>query len=141
MFKRRLVSSGAPLNVAERSSAPQEGGEPINTKRRISRLDYDGKIDSFAKLIQLLQGLPSYTPNEADLKVASLKTLLADLQLKTQQVSKASNAYKQACIARTRILNGPGGVSENAGAAKDYIRAAFGVRSDIAKQVGQINFW
>ncbi|MDZ7646755.1 MAG: hypothetical protein U5K54_05970 [Cytophagales bacterium] len=40
-----------------------------------SRLDYDGQADTLARMINLVQAMPAYAPNEPDLQVAGLKSL------------------------------------------------------------------
>lgn len=137
MIKRKLMPP-VESKTPESTTTTQSETSPAKGGRSSSKLDFDGKVDTFGNLIQLVQGLPAYNPNEADLKVTALKAQLLDLQTKNQNVIKAANALSQARIARDKVLYGSNGVYENGTAAKEYIRAVFGVRSEAARQIGQV---
>ena len=137
-IKRRLMSkqkSRAPI-----PSGQVAGGTPLKEAVSSSRLDYDGKMETFGNLIQLVQGIASYNPNETDLKVESLKAVLADLQTRSTEVMTASAAYSKARIARNQALYGNGGVHQTATAVKDYIRFVYGGRSEQSGQISKIRF-
>ena len=66
----------AKTTEAEKAAATAEGKD-IKEKSS-SQMSYDNRLDNLDKLIQLLSSIPLYTPNEAELKVASLKNLYTD---------------------------------------------------------------
>jgi hypothetical protein len=61
-------------------------------------------IDHFAQLIATLTAEPKYIPNENELKVATLNTMLTDLRAKNTAVINATTALSNARIARDKAL-------------------------------------
>ena len=81
------------------------GAEPVKTAST-SQQSYDKLIDHFAQLIATLTAEPKYLPNENELKVATLNTLLTDLRAKNTAVISATTALSNARIARDKALYG-----------------------------------
>jgi hypothetical protein len=69
-----------------------------------SQLSFDNRIDNLDKLINLLGSIPEYNPNETELQVASLTTLLEDLRTKNDAAIDATTPLSNARIARNNIL-------------------------------------
>ncbi len=136
MLKRKLAARSKPTGVV--MSVSGEEGSPAPTSGRISRLDYGGQVDTFSSLVQLVQSLPSYAPNESDLQVAALRTMVADLRNASRTVANSANALSNARMHRNKVLFGKDGMFETGNAVKDYIRSVFGVSSEPAKQVGKL---
>jgi hypothetical protein len=138
IIKRKLLEGSKTAKPEIPSSQVQEEGAPEAIARTSSRLDYDGRAGTFANLIQIVQGLPAYSPNEADLKVTALKTVLTDLQTRTQHIAKAQNALANARIARNKVLYGRGGVYETGTGVKNYIRSIYGMNSESSRELAKI---
>jgi hypothetical protein len=85
--------------VKEGEPAP----EPAKTSST-SQQSFDKMIDHYGQLISLLTAEPKYLPNENELKVASLNTLLADLKAKNTVVINALTTASNARIARNKAL-------------------------------------
>jgi propanediol dehydratase large subunit len=81
------------------------GAEPVKTAST-SQQSYDKLIDHFAQLIATLTAEPKYLPNENELKVATLNTMLTDLRAKNTAVINATTALSNARIARDKALYG-----------------------------------
>lgn len=116
-------------------------GEEGSTRKKpysSSRLDYDGRIDTLASLIELLKGCAAYKPNETDLKLPALNALLVELRLSCVAVNKAGQALAMARINRNKVMSGSEGVYETGTAVKEYIRSVTGVRSEVAKELGKL---
>ena len=63
--------------VADNPATPvDESAKSISA----SQMSFDSRIENFSKLITLLTCEPLYVPNEIDVKVATLNTLLASLK-------------------------------------------------------------
>ena len=77
------------------------GAEPVKTAST-SQQSYDKLIDHFAQLIATLTAEPKYIPNENELKVATLNTMLTDLRAKNTAVITATTALSNARIARDK---------------------------------------
>lgn len=137
---RMLRHMLAPNSTAKKTSAAAVGETPgtVRVSNSSSRLDYDGQADTLARLINLVQGMPSYAPNETDLQVVSLKAMHSDLKMKSLIVANTANTLANARISRNRVLFGKEGMFETGTSVKEYIRSVFGVRSEPAKELGKL---
>jgi hypothetical protein len=73
-------------------------------------LNYEAQTETFSNLVQIVQSLESYDPNEADLTIDALAATLADLRDKSQAVAKAAVAFSNARINRDLVIYGGQGV-------------------------------
>lgn len=122
--------------VKEGEPAP----EPVKTSST-SQQSFDKMIDHYQQLIALLTAEPKYLPNENELKVASLNTLLADLKAKNTVVINALTAASNARIARNKALYDKiTGLLDTAKAVKKYVKSCFGATSPQFKQVSGLKF-
>jgi hypothetical protein len=95
-----------------------------------SQQSYDSLIDHMAKLLVLLTAEPLYAPNETDLKVAALNTLLTNMRTTNTAVIDTTTPYRNALIARDTILyQTKTGLVDIAMAVKKYVKSAFGASS------------
>lgn len=116
------------------------GAEPVKTAST-SQQSYDKLIDHFAQLIATLTAEPKYLPNETELKVATLNTLLTDLRGKNTAVISATTALSNARIARDKALYGETtGILDVAQDVKQYVKSLFGASSPQYKQVSGLKF-
>jgi 3-dehydroquinate synthase class II len=98
-------------------------------------------IDHFAQLIATLTAEPKYLPNENELKVATLSTLLADLRAKNTAVITATTALSNARIARDKALYGETtGLLDVAQDIKQYVKSLFGATSPQYRQISGLKF-
>lgn len=136
MIRRKFYYAGK--KKSEVITVPEASGEQApKGKRSTSYRDRNGMMENFQYLIQIVQGIPGYQPNETEFKVETLKSVLNDLRAKCQAVAKAATDVSNARIARDQVVFGPDGVVESLRAAKDYIRGKFGVVSRQTKQAEQ----
>lgn len=106
-----------------------------------SQMSFDNRIENMDKLIQLLASQSGYAPNETDLKVATLTTLLADMRTKNTAAINALTPLSNARIARNTILYASGtGLVDTAGEVKKYVKSVFGGTSPQYKQVSGLKF-
>lgn len=122
------------------ATALAAGAEPVKTAST-SQQSYDKLIDHFAQLIATLTAEPKYLPNENDLKVATLNTMLTDLRAKNTAVISAYTAVSNARIARDKALYAETtGVLDVAQDVKQYVKSLFGATSPQFKQVSGLKF-
>lgn len=110
---------------------------PVPAQREVksrSSLDRDSIMNNFERLIQLVQGIPGYKPNEPEFKVDALKAKLVQLQTVNKAAIQAGVNFSNARIARDKVIFGADGVVMSTRAAKNYIYARFGALSLEAKQ-------
>lgn len=136
LLKRKLSPRPTVKAPSEEIGTGKE--ERVKIPNSSSRLDFDGQADTFANFIELLQRIPVYAPNETDLKVDALKTVLAELRSTSQTVALTANALANARIHRNKVLMGKNGMYETGTAVKEYIRSVFGVRSEPARELGKL---
>jgi len=106
-----------------------------------SQMSFDQRIENMDKLIQLLSAQSGYSPNETDLKVTTLTTLLADMRTKNTGAINALTPLSNARIARNTILYATGtGLVDVAGEVKKYVKSVFGGTSPQYKQVSGLKF-
>jgi hypothetical protein len=106
-----------------------------------SQMSFDNRIENMDKLIQLLPSQSDYAPNETDLKVATLTTLLGDMKTKNTAVINALTPLSNARIARNTLLYATGtGLVDIAGEVKKYVKSVFGGTSPQYKQVSGLKF-
>jgi hypothetical protein len=112
--------------------------EPVK-KTSTSQQSFDKVIDHFAQLVQTLTAETNYKPNEAELKVAALTALVADLKAKNTAVIGATANLSNTRIARDKVLYGEGvGISDIGKEVKNYVKSVYGATSAQYKQVGGI---
>lgn len=114
---------------------------PAPTTISTSQQSYDQQIQHFAGLISVLQSEPSYSPNEIDLKIATLTAKQADLSAKNNAVATSYAAVSNTRIARDKTLYDVNiGLVDTATEVKKYIKSLFGASSPEFAQVKGIEF-
>jgi hypothetical protein len=84
---------------------------------------------------------PGYKPNEAALKVSTLKAQLGSLQAANTAVRATYTAWNNHRIMRDNIFhNGLTGMVQTALQAKKYVKSIFGTTSAQFKQVNGLEF-
>lgn len=130
--------------VARRTEAEKEADKAAGKETveiSASQMSHNSRIDNLDKLIKLLSSIELYTPNEADLKIVSLKALLEDLKLKNNAVILASTPLSSSRISRNTVLYKENtGLVAVASDAKIYIKSVFGARSPQYRQVSKLAF-
>jgi hypothetical protein len=116
-------------------------GDPEDNSISVSQQSYDSLMDHFAKLIQTVSQEPLYTPNEAELGITGLNSVLAQMQTANTAVINATTTFSNARIARDKTLYQSGtGLTLCADEVKMYIKSVFGASSPQYKQVSKLKF-
>ena len=120
-------------------NVPIDPNVPVNIS--VSQLSFDSMIEHYSKLIDLLTTVVLYNPNENELKVSGLNTLLTSMKTSNTAVITATTNYINARINRDNLIYAKNtGVVEVAQDAKDYVKSVFGTTSPQYKQVSSIRF-
>ena len=133
------VRATAKKTEDEKKALAEKGKEVVEIST--SQMSYDNRLDNFFKLIQLLSSVPEYSPNEKELKIEHLNTILDDLKAKNAAVVESYIPLSNARISRNNLL-----YKENTGLydvaldVKNYIKSVFGATSPQYKQVSKIKF-
>jgi len=114
---------------------------PAPTTISTSQQSYDQLIQHLAGLTSVLEAETSYQPNEVELKVGTIQTLVADLTAKNTAVATAYASISNSRIARNETLySATTGLVETANEVKKYIKSVFGASSPQFAQVKGIEF-
>lgn len=131
----RRLSSGA----SEQQDLITQDGEVKRVSS--SQLGFDKRINNLDKLINLLGSIPEYNPNETELQLATLKTLLDDLRVKNNAVIEALTPLSNARIARNNMLYNNGeGLVDKALNVKAYVKSLYGASSPQFHQISGLEF-
>jgi len=91
--------------------------------------------------LQLLATIPTYTPNEDDLKLPNLTTYQASLMSATQSVDQTEAELNAKLIERDQILYADGtGLYSIAQNVKKYVKSLYGATSPEYTTVSAIKF-
>ena len=122
------------------STSPDENGETGNTVST-SRQSYTQMADNFGILLQLLATIPTYDPNEDDLKLTNLTTYQASLMSDTQAVDQTEAELNIKLIERDQILYTDGtGLYSIAQNVKKYVKSLYGATSPEYANLSSIKF-
>ncbi len=106
-----------------------------------SQMSFDNRLDNLDKLIKLLSSVTTYAPNEAELKVTALTTLLNDFKTKNSAVLTALVSVSNSRISRNDILYKENtGMVDVAFSVKSYVKSIFGAKSPQFKQISSLIF-
>jgi len=132
----RLIQGGQK----KASTPPEDGKEPPKTIST-SRQSYTQQAENFGILLQLLSTIPSYTPNEDDLKLSSLNTYQTSLVSSTQAVDQTEAELNNKLIERDQLLYADGtGLYTIAQNVKKYVKSLYGATSPEYTNVSSIEF-
>lgn len=118
-------------------------GETIPSAKTVSvsQQSFDGMVNNFANLVELLAATPEYQPNEEDLTVTALQTLVDNLLAHNDAVINTYTALSNSRVDRDRKLYDKlTGLVPISLDVKKYIRGVFGHRSAEAMQLDGIPF-
>jgi hypothetical protein len=132
----RLIQGGQKKT----STPPEEGKEEPKTVST-SRQSYTQQAENFGILLQLLSTIPTYNPNEDDLKLANLNTYKESLVSTTQSVDQTEAELNNKLIERDNILYTDGtGLYSIAQNVKKYVKSLYGATSTEYANVSAIKF-
>lgn len=136
---RKLQGRRAPEKPVEEPD-PANPEEP-KQRNTVSQMGFDSRVANFFELITLLKTQGAYNPNETELKIATLETMLLDMQAKNTAVVDATVAVQNARIVRNQVFyNGTDGVVALMDLVKKYVKSVFGATSPQFKQLSGLKF-
>ena len=120
---------------------PLDPATPAPNTISVSQQSYNQLIQHFSALKEVLLSEPSYTPNEPDLKVATLQTQIADLTVKNTAVAAAYTGVSNSRIQRNDTLYiSPNSLIKTADEVKKYVKSLYGATSPQYAQVRSVVF-
>jgi len=122
---------------------PPENDQPAEKDKSISvsQQSYGQLAEHFSKLIILLQSEPLYNPNEDDLKLTTLNTLLTELNTNNSLVVNALTEIKNARLKRNDLFYlSANNLHKIVLDVKMYVKSIFGATSPQYKQISGLKF-
>jgi hypothetical protein len=138
-FYPKVSASRPAIPSSEVSGTTPGQGTPSESKGA-AYFDFDSRAANFAQLVQLLSTEPLYKPNEAELQVANLTTMLTGLRTRIKAVVTARVTLSNAIASRNKVLYGASSIHTISSEVKSYMKGVFGVGSTAFNQVNKINF-
>lgn len=131
---RKLRGQRAPKGVQPAAEQPAQPplaeGLPVSRTVSASQRSFDQMTANFARLVQIVQSEPLYTPNEADLNNAGLHAYLAALSTATAEVAVRAAAFTASQGTRDAVLYDPHtGLAALSQAVKAYVKSLYGQTS------------
>lgn len=121
--------------------SPDTSSLDIHKQISASQQSYDQQVESFAKIVSLVASVPTYTPNETELKNTALNTFLAQLKSANLAVVSATTPYLAAIQSRNDILYTPvTGLVDLALATKKYVKSVKSITLTEYRQISGIEF-
>lgn len=107
----------------------------------VSHQSYVQVAESFSKMIEQLDEDPLYNPAENELKIATLTTLLNNMQTANGAVTTATVPLSNARINRNEAMyNEDTGLCSRAALVKKYVKSLFGADSPQYQQISALEF-
>ena len=132
----RLIQGGQ-----KKSTTPPEEEKKEPKTVSTSRQSYTQKAVNFGILLQLLSTIPTYNPNEGDLKLTNLETYKNSLVSSTQAVDQTEAELNNKLIERDNILYADGtGLYSIVQNVKKYVKSLYGATSPEYANVSSIEF-
>ena len=132
----RLIQGGQ-----KKTTTPPEEGKEIPKTISTSRQSYTQQTENFGILLQLLATIPTYAPNEDDLKLVNLNIYKDTLVSSTQAVDQTEAELNLKLIERDNILYADGtGLYSIAQNVKKYVKSIYGATSPEYANVSDIEF-
>ena len=133
----RKIQGKRASKVEEPTDPNQQAPKTYST----SQQSFDQLTQHFAGLISVLDNEPSYTPNESELKVTTLKTKLQELEASNNSVADSYTTVSNARIVRDKTLYNPeNGLVETAADVKKYVKSVYGISSNEYQQISALQF-
>jgi len=145
------TGDGSTNSTTQTSSSDKTIGTPVPLPNPIvippadgvstSQQSYDSILGNFEKLIQQLQAMPAYVPNEVNIKLVTLQTLNTNLQSVNLAAVNSINALALARNQRNlTFYSNSTGMVDITKKVKSYIRQIEGSTSAIYHQATAIKF-
>ncbi len=126
-----------PKNDPKDETDPETEPQTRSTSQR----SFDNQIEYFGELITAVRSEPRYQPNELELQVESLESILEELKIRNKLASDAEESLSLARLKRDQFLYGDGsGICDIVMAVKAYGVSAFRPNSKKYKNLTKFRF-
>lgn len=134
----KVVGARKSKKIKDDPATPVDESKGSHSASQMSR---ENRLGNFESYIEILKQVPSYNPNEANLKITALTAFATDLKAKNAAVNSTAAALSQARGLRDQLLYlAEDSVVNTALLIKAYVKAAFGADHQLYKQIKGIPF-
>lgn len=134
----KVIGSRKSKKIKDDPATPEDESKGSHSASQMSR---ENRLGNFEAYLEILKQVPSYNPNEANLKLTALLAFAADLKLKSAAVNTTAATLSQARGVRDQLLYlADDSIVNTAKLVKVYVKAVFGANSQIYKQIKGIPF-
>lgn len=120
---------------------PNTPANEADNQHSASQMGFDNRLGNLSAYVAILNNVPEYAPNETDLKISALNTLITSLQAKNDAVSTTFVPLSQSRGTRDELLYlNEDSVVNTALLAKAYVAGALGTSSNVYKQIKGLAF-
>lgn len=135
---------GGQKSATAKNTPPADGTNPPSGEAKevsTSRQSFTQQAENFGILVQLLGTIPTYAPNEDDLKLANLEAYKDALKSATKSADQTEAELKNKFTERDRLLyaerTGLYTIAQN---VKKYVKSVYGATSPEYSGVSAIEF-
>jgi hypothetical protein len=140
-YVREIHGGRKVPKIKTEPGAPEEPTDETVVQISASQVDFNSKLENIIKCFNLLKAEPKYLPNEDELKIPALQTLITALQDANTAVAESTPEVNLARLARNKEMYAPGtGGLDIAAKVKNYIKAIYGGNSSVYHEVCKFTF-
>lgn len=141
VYKMRGSDNASTKTANAKTTNPNTESTSEAQTKSTSQQSFDQKIEHFSKMILILTGVASYTPNEVQFQIPSLNTQLANLTTLNTNANNAKTQLTAARINRNTYFYAPNtGWLDVVKKSKEYIGAVYGKQSQQYKAAIALKF-
>lgn len=121
--------------------SPATPGDESKGSHSASQMSRENRLGNFEAYLEILKQVPSYNPNEANLKLTALVAFAGALKIKSAAVNSTAAALSQARGVRDQLLYlADDSIVNTAKLVKAYVKAVFGGDHQLYKQIKGLEF-
>lgn len=125
----------------KKTNTPPDASTQNPKSASTSRQSYTQQAENFGILLQILSTIPTYSPNEEDLKLENLNTYKDSLLNATKAVDQTEAELNKKIIERNQTLYAEGtGLYTIALNVKKYVKSVYGASSSEYATISSIKF-
>ena len=141
--QRKSIIIVTPINPVAKTTTPPVDSKFITPPVQISasQQSYDQQLEHFINLVALVSAVPTYTPNETELQIASLNAFTVSLKNANDAVVAATTPYLTALQNRNNIMYAEGtGLVDIATEVKKYVKSVKTITLAEFRQISGLKF-
>ncbi len=138
-LNKKLQGSRVSAVLTEDEQLARKAENKSTKQISASQQSYDNRLDTFNKMVNLLESIPQYDPNEVALKAASLLALYNTLKTHNATVVGTGTLLSNARVKRDLLLyDAETGLPATTQDVKNYVKSVFGATNIAYTQMASL---